>query len=221
MSKLFKYASAVRGYHYYRQYWQPEESQTLDCAHEKDNPFDIFAIKVMDRNSGSTVGHLPMENSRAIKFLLDRGARVFATLTSTNYCVSPLVQGGLEIPCRVELFMSLNVKNNELIDIFRKYVDVLYYEREDSNTVGSFVEKEEDVSERQSTHKIKKSPKINQSGQKSGSIRSTSKASHKDIRSFLCQNQKRPPQKTDFNFKSCYKWCRLQQETYMYRTECF
>ena len=57
----------------------------------------------MDRNSGATVGHLPMENSRAIKFLLDRGARVFATLTSTNYCVSPLVQVGLEIPCRAEI----------------------------------------------------------------------------------------------------------------------
>ena len=87
MSQLFEYASAVRGYHYYRQYWQPEESQTLDCAHKKD-PFDIFAIKIMDRNAGTTVEHLPIENSRAIKVLLDRGARVFATLTSNNYCVS-------------------------------------------------------------------------------------------------------------------------------------
>ena len=138
----------------------------------------------MGRNSGATVGHLPMENSRAIKFIFDRGARVFATLTWTNYCVSQMVQGGLEIPCRVEIFMSPTIKNNELIDIFRKYVDVLYYEREDSNMVGSFVEKEEDVSERQSIHKIKKSQKINQSGQKSGSIRSTSKVSHKDI--FTC-----------------------------------
>ena len=84
MSKPFEYASEVRGCHYYRQYWQPEESQALDYAHKKDNPFDIFAIKVMDRNSGATVGHLPMENSRAIKFILDRGARVFATLTSTK-----------------------------------------------------------------------------------------------------------------------------------------
>ena len=95
-----------------------------------------------------------------------------------------MVQGGLEIPRRVEIFMSPTIKNNELIDIFRKYMDVLYYEREDSNMVGSFVEKEEDVSERQSIHKIKKSQKINQSGQKSGSIRSTSKVSHKDI--FTC-----------------------------------
>ena len=136
-----------------------------------------------------------MENSRAIKFLLDRGARVFATLTSTNYCVSPLVQGGLEIPCRVEIFMSPNAKKNELIVIFRKYVDVLYYEREDSNTVGSFEEKEEDVSERQSTHKIKKLPKIKQSDQKSGSIRSTSKASHKGIHSFFVSKLKTPTKK--------------------------
>ena len=139
-----------------------------------------------------------MENSQAIKFLLDRGARVFVTLTSNNYCVSLLVQGGLETPCRVEIFMSSNVKKNELIVIFRKYVDVLYYEREDSNTVGSFVEKEEDVSERQSTHKIKKSPKIKQSGQKSGSIRSTSKASHKGIHSFFYVKTKNAHQKTDF-----------------------
>ena len=88
--------------------------------------------------------------------------------------------------------MSPTVKNNELIDIFRKYVDVLYYEREDSDTIGPFVEKEEDVSERQSTHKIKKSPKIKQSGQKNGSIRSTSKASHKDMRSFFVSKPKTP-----------------------------
>ena len=86
MANLFEYSSAVRGFHYYRKYWNPKESQTLDCVHEKDNPFDFFAIKVMDQDSGATVGHLPMENSRATKFLLDRGARVIATLTSTNYC---------------------------------------------------------------------------------------------------------------------------------------
>ena len=145
----------------------------------------------MDRNSGATAGHLPMENCQAIKFLLDRGAQVFNTLTSIN-CVSLLVQGSLEIPYSVEIFISPTLKNNELVNIFRKYVDVLYYERGDSNTVVSFVEKKEDISERQSTHK--KSTKINQSCEKSGSIRSTSKASHKDICSFLCVKTKRPTQ---------------------------
>ena len=91
----------------------------------------------MDQDSGATVRHLPMENSWATKFLFDRGARVIATLTSTNYCVLPLVQGGLEIPCRVEIFMSPTVKNKELIDIYRNYVDLLHYEREDSSIVDS------------------------------------------------------------------------------------
>jgi len=100
---LFEYSSAVRGYHYYRRYWQPQPAQRLDCSHEKNNSYDFFAIKVTVTESGETVGHLPMENSRVTKYILDRGARVYAVLTSTNYCVSPLVQGGLEIPCRVEI----------------------------------------------------------------------------------------------------------------------
>ena len=33
----------------------------------------------MDQDIGATVGHLPMEKSRAIKFLYDRGARVVST----------------------------------------------------------------------------------------------------------------------------------------------
>ena len=47
------------------------------------------------------------------------------------YCVSPLVQGGLEITCRVEIHMPSTVKNRELIEIYEKYVDTLYYQRED------------------------------------------------------------------------------------------
>ena len=118
--------------------------------------------------------------------------RVFATLTSANYCVSPLVQSGLEIQCGVEVFMSPTIKNNELIDIFQKYVDVLYYEREDLNTVGFFVE--EDVSERQSTHKIKKSPIINQRGQKVAASDQPQKRHTRTYVLFLFQNQKHPPQ---------------------------
>ena len=58
MLKLFETASAVRGCHYYRKYWQPKESQSLECVHEKDNLFDFFAIKVMDQDTRDTVGHL-------------------------------------------------------------------------------------------------------------------------------------------------------------------
>ena len=183
MANRFEYSSAVRGFHYYRKFWNPKESQTLDCVHQIDNLFDFFAIKVMDQESGATVGHLPMENSRATKFLLDRGARVIATLTSTNYCVSPLVQGGLEIPCRVEIFMSPTGKNKELIDIYRNYVHLLYYEREDSNIVGSFITGEDDASAGTSNPK---SPEISK---KTRTSKTPKNVPHKDIRSFLSPNQ--------------------------------
>ena len=124
-----------------------------------------------------------MENSRATKFLLDRGAKVIATLTSTNYCVSPLVQGGLEIPC-VEIFMSPTVKNKELIDIYRNYVDLLYREREDSNIVGSFITGEEDASAGTSNPK---SPEISK---KTRTSKTPENIPHKDIRFALIYSRK-------------------------------
>ena len=42
-----------------------------------------------------------MEISRTTKFLTDRGATVTAELTSDHYMRSPLIQGGVEIPCKV------------------------------------------------------------------------------------------------------------------------
>jgi len=50
------------------------------------------------------------------------------------------VQGpGLEIPCRVEIFMSLTVKNKELIEIYRNYVDLLRQRRDTlENTTPPF-----------------------------------------------------------------------------------
>ena len=47
----------------------------------------------MNQDTGAAVGHMPMENSRATKFLLDRGARVVLFVTSTNYCVLPWCSG--------------------------------------------------------------------------------------------------------------------------------
>ena len=44
--------------------------------HRKDNSFDLFAKTVMEQNSGRTVGHLAMENSRVTKCLLDHGMKM-------------------------------------------------------------------------------------------------------------------------------------------------
>ena len=158
---------------------QPQPEQRLVCSHEKNNPYDFFAIRVTIPESGMTIGHLPMENSRVTKYILDRGAQVYAVLTSTNYCVSPLVQGGLEIPCRVEIHMPSTLKNRELIRIYEQYVDTLYYQREETNIAGSFLESgssktmEIDNSDNRETKKRKNANET------------TNNSSSKDIRTFF------------------------------------
>lgn len=55
-------------------------------------------MKTIKTNSTSTIGHLPVEISRATKFLPDLGAKVIVKLTETHCRRSPLVQVRLEIP---------------------------------------------------------------------------------------------------------------------------
>ena len=100
-NKTLEFTAAVRGYHYYRRYWAPQPSQKLNCFYEPDNPFDQFAIKVCEVGHENPVGHLPREISRATKFFLDRGAHITVTLASEHYRRSPIVQGGMEIACKV------------------------------------------------------------------------------------------------------------------------
>ena len=98
------------------------------------------------------VGHLPMENSRVTKYILDRGARVYAIVTSTNYCVSPLVQGGLQIPCRVEIHMPATVKTKELMKIYETYVDTLYYQRKETHIARSSIDGGSEVEKNDKDH---------------------------------------------------------------------
>ena len=126
--KLYKYPSAVR-YHYYHNYWQRVVGEELDCTHERDNSFDLFAIAIQ-KTTGEKVGHLQMENSRVTKYLMDRVARFTVILTSSKYYVSPLAQGGLEIPFEVEIYLPLTQKKPSLSECTitlsnRKFIPVL------------------------------------------------------------------------------------------------
>ena len=38
------FTAAVRGFHYYRRFWQPKENEKLDCLYEPGNAFDRFAV---------------------------------------------------------------------------------------------------------------------------------------------------------------------------------
>ena len=84
-----------------------------------------------------TVEHLPIETSCITRFLLDREGRVCATLRSAKYCISPLPQGDLEIPCCIEIQMAPTMRNKELLGIYKLCVDTLYYEYYEVNIADS------------------------------------------------------------------------------------
>ena len=134
VSELF---SGIRGYHYYRKTWNPEESEVLQCSHELENGFDLFAIKTC-KPEGQIVDHLSMEIASVTKFLLDRGAVIIATLNTTNHRRSPLVQGGLEIACKVTVRMPRPLYHM-LMDRYLELVRTLYAEPKDKIILRSFL----------------------------------------------------------------------------------
>ena len=101
------FSCAIRGYRVYRNIWQPKESETLQCYHESDNDYGLFAIKAC-RDAEfhrQIVGDLPLEMSRLTKFLLDHGATVTTTFSGTH-C--------LEIPCVVNAKLTGTKKNKKI-----------------------------------------------------------------------------------------------------------
>ena len=103
---------------------------------EENSASDVYAIKTVTE-SNQIVGHLPREISRMTKCLLDRGAKISLTLTSTNYR-SPLVQGWLEIPCKVTDKLSAMIKNHMIRGRYEELVRELYFEQKEE-VMGSFL----------------------------------------------------------------------------------
>ena len=79
-SRSFEFTAAIRGYHVYQKFWQPELNETLVCIHERGNEFDAFSVKTVRALDNATVGHLPREISRPTKYLLDRGGTLKAVI---------------------------------------------------------------------------------------------------------------------------------------------
>ena len=157
----FELESAVRGYHYYRKYWSPKEHETLNCYHDPGNSFNIFAIKTFSHGSLQPVGHLPREISRLTKFILDRGAEVEAKLTSNQYRCSPITQGGLEIPCTVNIKMPATILNRNLLKRYEEMVLHLHAEPKGGIMMGSFIFDDiEEPEPEDNTSKKKKQKKV-------------------------------------------------------------
>lgn len=136
--EVHKFTAAVRGFHYYRRFWRPKENEELDCIYERDNVFDRFAIKTVNKD-GDTVGHLPKEISRVTKYFLDRGFTMQCKLTSNHYRRSPLVQGGLEIKCEVMINARLTLLQSKLTTRYLELVHSIYTEPVDEKLMGELI----------------------------------------------------------------------------------
>ena len=81
-----------------------------------------------------------MEISRASKILPDRGTEVSVTITGTHYRRSPLVQGGLEIPCNLNTSLpGYSARNYVLLQKYLEIVSDLYVEPANEENIDSFL----------------------------------------------------------------------------------
>ena len=144
-------------------------------AYLNDNAFDRFIIKVCEFGKEIPVGHLPKEISRVTKYLLDRGATATAPLTSEHYRRSPLIQGGLEIPCKVSVTMPGTVSSLLELEKYWQLVEELYTEPKNEEILGSFLHA---IVTDQRPPPAKKNTKIKKAVP-------SNVPEHKDIRSFF------------------------------------
>ena len=139
---ILEVPSALRGFHYHRATWTPSQDEVLICEKEEDNPYDVFAIKVID-GRGIIVGHLPMEISRSCFFLILRGSTLNCIVTDKKYFRSPIVQGGLNILCKLRVQMVPTSHNRSIATHFGSLVGRFYAEPTDEMVMGMLFEEKQ------------------------------------------------------------------------------
>ena len=122
----------LRGFHVYKELWNPRLNEKLDTIHEENNPHDRYAVvairETVSRLTPVVVGHLPREISRFTRFIILHGATVKVKVSNTNYQRSPLIQGGLEIPIEVEVHMENSAENQQALSKYLTLRAENYYE---------------------------------------------------------------------------------------------
>ena len=130
-----EFDSCIRGYHVYRSIWTPTNGEVLVCARETGNRHDPFSVKVI--KSATIVGHLPKRISSTCSLFLRMGGSISCEVTGPKQYSADLIQGGLEIPCRLMLSSS----TKELIEKAKKLLGLCGQKMSKSETTkaASFV----------------------------------------------------------------------------------
>lgn len=90
------FQSVVRGFHVYQDIWTPVVNTEHSTQQEHGNTEDQYAVAITNNND--VVGHLPRELSQMFWFI-KRGGEISCKITAVRRQRSPLLQGGMEIPC--------------------------------------------------------------------------------------------------------------------------
>ena len=105
----FIICSAIQGYHEYKDIWEnPIIGEELRCQREIGNSHDTLAVAVMKLIDGHStiVGHVPRKISASCNAFIRRGGIIQCTVIGSRRYNVDLVQGGVEIPCRLRFIIS-------------------------------------------------------------------------------------------------------------------
>ena len=89
--------SFIRGYHGYKDMWEPALGDVLRLEREKTNIKDKFAVAVMQ--GSAIVGHMPYNTAPAVSYFLKRSTNK-TVIEVTGAAVNRGARYGMEIPCK-------------------------------------------------------------------------------------------------------------------------
>ena len=94
--------SAVRGYHVYKEIWDPFIDDTFSTKHERGNSHDRYAMAVIpdDIKRKRVCGHLPREISKIYCLFVLCEATIVGRVTGPRRKTRAEC-GGMEIPCEL------------------------------------------------------------------------------------------------------------------------
>ena len=138
---------AARGYHVYKNTtWKNAKAgqkvQVQIETNKSSKECDPYACAIKIKNNffdnWMTVGHIPREISRHCFYFIKEGGSISGHLLSTNYKVSPIPAGGLEVP----LLLTFTVKEDRIFFLMNDFINNLYDydytgEKEDKKNDGS------------------------------------------------------------------------------------
>ena len=91
----------IRGHHVYKDVWTPVIGEELISQQELGNLRDPFIVSLV---KGTTiVGHMPRKISAICFMFLQTGGIINCCVISGRQYSRDLVQGGLEVPCKLKL----------------------------------------------------------------------------------------------------------------------